>query len=238
MGYISSETIYFERPGPINTEKTLELAKIRAEELGIKHIIVPSISGDSVFKAIKIFKNSSVQIVCVSNPPRYYNISDLKRWITYSEIPELSKMIEDWERKGVTKVSASIPEEIAEELRKLGVRVVRGASPFQGADFSLKLALGGITIGEVIILSLRLLSPGLVVAIESTIKAADEGAIPIDKEVISTGGTEKGLDTAIVIKPSISFKVFDEIDGLEVREIICKPRTITGISGKLLERKT
>ncbi|MEM3507329.1 MAG: pyruvate kinase alpha/beta domain-containing protein [Candidatus Bathyarchaeia archaeon] len=238
MGYISSKTIYFERPGPINTEKTLELAKIRAKELKIKHVIISSISGDSVFRAIKLFKNSGIQIICVTNPPRYYKISDLKRWITYSEIPELSKTIEDLERKGVVEVHASIPEKIAEELGKLGVRVIRGASPFQGADFSLKLALGGITIGEVIILSLRLLSPGLAVAVESTIKAADDGAIPIDKEVISTGGTEKGLDTAIVIKPSISLKVFDEIEGLEIREIICKPRTITGISGKLLERKT
>ncbi|MEM3061573.1 MAG: hypothetical protein QW265_04105, partial [Candidatus Bathyarchaeia archaeon] len=136
------------------------------------------------------------------------------------------------------KIPASIPEKVINELRKSGVSVVRGASPFQGADFSLKLALGGITMGEAIILSLRLLSPGLMVAVESAIKAADDGAIPTEKEVISTGGTERGLDTAAVIKPSISVKVFDEIEGLEIREIICKPRAVTGISGKLLERKT
>jgi len=82
-------------------------------------------------------------------------------------------MINEWERKGMTKIPASIPEEVANELIKLGIKVVRGASPFQGADFSLKSMLGGITIGEVIILSLRLLSPGLLVAVESAIKAAD-----------------------------------------------------------------
>jgi hypothetical protein len=27
-------TFYFERPGPVNTDKTIELSKLRAQELG------------------------------------------------------------------------------------------------------------------------------------------------------------------------------------------------------------
>jgi len=48
--------------------------------------------------------------------------------------------------------------------------------------------------------------------------------IPVDQEVISIGGTWRGADTAIVIKPAHSVSFFF----LEVREIIAKPRETFG----------
>jgi hypothetical protein len=46
------------------------------------------------------------------------------------------------------------------------------------------------------------------------------GLIPTKEEVIAIGGRSKGVDTAIVLKPSIMKNFFDS----EVREIICMPR--------------
>ncbi len=40
MANIVCKTVYFEKPGPKNTEETLKLAKERAEELGIRNIVV------------------------------------------------------------------------------------------------------------------------------------------------------------------------------------------------------
>ncbi|MGC9516981.1 MAG: pyruvate kinase alpha/beta domain-containing protein [Methanomicrobiales archaeon] len=41
---------YFENPGEENTEKLLELVKIRKKELGIKNIVVASVSGNTALK--------------------------------------------------------------------------------------------------------------------------------------------------------------------------------------------
>jgi hypothetical protein len=54
--------------------------------------------------------------------------------------------------------------------------------------------------------------------------------------VVSLGGVERGVDTALVIKPSHSDDAFHPKRGLEVREIICKPRSMLGPSGVYFER--
>jgi hypothetical protein len=56
------ETVYFERPGKENTDKTLELAKKRADEIGIKNIVVASYTGYTGLKASKLFKGYNVVI--------------------------------------------------------------------------------------------------------------------------------------------------------------------------------
>jgi len=57
------KTVYFEKPGPKNTEETLKLAKERAEELGIQNIIVASTTGETGAKASKIFKDYNLIVV-------------------------------------------------------------------------------------------------------------------------------------------------------------------------------
>ncbi|AFC99924.1 hypothetical protein Mtc_1168 [Methanocella conradii HZ254] len=67
----------------------------------------------------------------------------------------------------------------------------------------------------------RRMGEGFKVAVELGMIAAylDEGD---DSDAICLGGTKKGVDTALVIKPAKS----EAFDQLEVREIIAKPRTI------------
>jgi hypothetical protein len=57
------------------------------------------------------------------------------------------------------------------------------------------------------------------VAIELSMMAADAGLIRTDEDVISVGGTGKGSDSALLLRPVNSFNFFD----LKVKEIICKP---------------
>jgi hypothetical protein len=61
---------------------------------------------------------------------------------------------------------------------------------------------------------------GLKVAVECTLIAADQGAIPVDEEVVAVGGTASGADTVCVIRPSHTSAFFD----LQVREIVAMPR--------------
>jgi len=57
------ETVYFEKPGPENTEETLKLAKKRAEEFGIRNIVVSSSTGETGVKASQIFEGYNVIVV-------------------------------------------------------------------------------------------------------------------------------------------------------------------------------
>ena len=55
--------VYFDSPGPDNTEETIRLAKVRAEKLGITRIVVATTKGDTAVKAAKEFKDYEVIVV-------------------------------------------------------------------------------------------------------------------------------------------------------------------------------
>jgi hypothetical protein len=57
------QSFYFPEPCSANTEKTFEVAKKRAEELGIKTIVVASTSGETGLKAVKAFASYKVVVV-------------------------------------------------------------------------------------------------------------------------------------------------------------------------------
>jgi hypothetical protein len=57
------KTVYFEKPGSVNTEETLKIAQERAETLGIKTIVVASTVGDTAVRAMEVFKKSRVIVV-------------------------------------------------------------------------------------------------------------------------------------------------------------------------------
>jgi hypothetical protein len=57
------KAVYFEEKGPANTEETLSIAKKRAEELGIKTIVVASTVGDVAVRAMDVFKGLRVIVV-------------------------------------------------------------------------------------------------------------------------------------------------------------------------------
>ncbi len=79
--------------------------------------------------------------------------------------------------------------------------------------------------------TLFLFSPGIKVAAFASMTAADSGEIPTDEEIIAMGGTETGLDSSILLEPSYSDCVFNKKKGMEIREIICKPRSMKLSSG-------
>ena len=63
MANIVCKTVYFETPGPQNTQETLKLAKERADELGIRNIVVASSTGETGVKASEVFKGYNLIVV-------------------------------------------------------------------------------------------------------------------------------------------------------------------------------
>ncbi|MBA7610811.1 hypothetical protein ES703_18025 [subsurface metagenome] len=57
------KTVYFEKPGSENTEEVLGIARQRAEELGIKTIVVASTSGNTAVRAMDVLQGLRVIVV-------------------------------------------------------------------------------------------------------------------------------------------------------------------------------
>jgi hypothetical protein len=73
---VELKTIYFEHPGIETTETTLQIAKHRAEELGIKKIIVASTTGDTAVRAMGILKGLEVIVVTHVTGMREPNVQE------------------------------------------------------------------------------------------------------------------------------------------------------------------
>jgi hypothetical protein len=115
-----------------------------------------------------------------------------------------------------------MPAETEAELTRNGVKVYTGTHFFGGAGRAVRMKYKGLEADELMANTLRILGQGLKVTVEIAIMALDAGLIPYDQEVIAIGGTGQGADTAIVCLPRHGKDFFS----FEVREIICKPRTV------------
>jgi hypothetical protein len=57
------ESVYFEKPGPQNTTRTLEMARRRAGQLGLHTVLVASTSGTTGVEAAELLKDHNVIVV-------------------------------------------------------------------------------------------------------------------------------------------------------------------------------
>lgn len=62
---MESKTVYFDKPGRENTEEVFRIARERAEELGIKTMVVASTKGDTAVRAVSLFKG--FRVICVTH---------------------------------------------------------------------------------------------------------------------------------------------------------------------------
>jgi len=73
---------YFERPGKENTERTLQIAKARAEELRLRQVLVATTSGDMGRRAAELFKDYDLVVVTHStglSKPNFQELSEENR---------------------------------------------------------------------------------------------------------------------------------------------------------------
>lgn len=233
------EVHYFERPGPVNTEAALELGIRRACALGIEHLVVPSITGRSAAlaaqRAQRATSSSPLRVVCVTyRAGGAWNVQGPPPGRHWHEIPELKQQWDHWQAQGYKHIG--LDEAVRKQLSRWGVPVVQATDISASVESSMTGDLAVSTPKTVMKETLFLLCAGLKVAVFTTMAAADAGLVPVDREVVAFGGTEQGLDTAVVIKPSYSDSAFDPRHGLEIREIVCKPRSMMGPSGYYHDR--
>lgn len=180
--------LYFDRPGPANTEATLKRAALRAEELDIKQVVVASASGETALKAASFFHNC--RLIAVTHSTGFYR-------------PDYQEM----------------PAEVRQKLEDLGVRVLTCQHAFGGVNRAVRKKLGTYQLDEIIAYTLRTFGEGLKVAIEVSLMAADAGLLETVHPCLAIGGTEKGADTAVLLKPVNAQNFFD----LRIMEILARP---------------
>jgi hypothetical protein len=189
MAEISVQTVYFEEPGKINTERTLQIALKRVQELKIEQIVIASTGGQTALTAMEAFKDYNPIIVTHS---------------TGFNKPNEQEM----------------PPEARKKLEGLGATVLTCLHSFGGIGRAVRKKMNTYQLDDIIAGTLRILGEGTKVACEITLMAADAGLINTEKAIIAIGGTGRGADTALVLKPANTQNFFD----LKVKEILCKPR--------------
>jgi len=172
-------TIYFEKTGPENTDKLLSAAKMRAEELGIKDIVVATTHGSTAIKAQEAF-SPDANIVAVTLSEGFKD----KGWtITESE----RKALED---RGIRVLTST---------HALGGDVGSAFTDKYGGGYPVRAVRD----------TLYRFGQGMKVAVEIVLMAADAGLIGMDGEVMAIAGTGDGADTCIVVKPAYPRKFFE-----------------------------
>ena len=112
------------------------------------------------------------------------------------------------------------PEALRRELTNAGMRVLTTTHFFAGADRAVNRKFGGVYPAELMAHTLRILGQGFKVCVEVAVMALDAGFISPEEDVIAVGGTGRGADTAVILRPAHSQSFFDT----DVKEILCMPR--------------
>ncbi len=110
-------------------------------------------------------------------------------------------------------------ESVRRKLEEAGMTIVTGTHALGGVGRSVRRKLGSYQVDEIIAYTLRIFGQGTKVAVEAALMAADAGAVRTDEDVITTGGSSSGIDTALVVRPVNANSLLD----MKIREIICKP---------------
>lgn len=183
---------FFTKAGPANTEAVLDAVGRRAKELAIGRVVVATGSGRTAFEARRRL-DPSLKVIAISR-------------VTGFKEPNFQEL------SGEDRL----------KLAAEGVVVHTCAHAFGGVGRGIRIKLGAYQVDEVMAFTLRIFGHGTKVAVEIAMMAADAGLIRTDEDVIAIGGTGRGADTALVLRPAISSKLFE----LKVKEVICKPANL------------
>lgn len=239
----TKEILYFDEPGPSNTDEILELAKKRVENLGIQKVIIASQAGVTIKRFLKIAGNLKIDIVAVTNPRG----GKLNITVMYDKYKESKRIKEEYEKQGVTHFQVWISEEDRANFEKAGVKVAnikdylnigdpRGLSDeTKLSDVDLEWKARRAKLRSFISNDLRpldieagtdlslltIISQGFRVLVGATVVAVDRGLVPEGEMVLSIAGTGfagGGADTAAILRAGRTAK------GCLVKEILGFPQ--------------
>lgn len=175
------------------TDDAIDVVRRRLISGGIGHVVVATNTGETGVRFLEALGESGIALVCVSHHAGFRS----------GDETDLR------------------PEHVA-RLRDAGVPVFVGTHALSGVGRAISAQFGGVTPVELIAHTLRLFGQGMKVCVEVAVMAADAGLIPTHCDAICVGGTGRGADTAIVLRPAHMDRFFN----LRIREVLCKPSDV------------
>jgi len=161
-------TVYFDKPGPDNTEACLKIALEALEKRGIKHLVVASTFGDTGLKFAEALKGRDVNLVIVTH--------------NYG-----------FKEPGTIEMS----EETRKRLLELGAKVYTGTMVFRGLGAAIRGILH-YSEETLIAQTLRILGQGLKVCVEIVVMSCDAGLIPPEDVIAVAGTARGADTVAII----------------------------------------
>jgi hypothetical protein len=178
--------VYFEKTGSENTEACLEIAKDAILNMGYKHIVIASTSGETGLLFVRGLKGVHVNIVVVTHSHGFKSLN-----------------------------TNEIPDHVRKEIETHGAKVFTGSMLTHSIETSFAAKFSGLYPTLIVANTLRRFGEGAKVCCEIVMMAADAGLIPEGEEVLAVAGTAKGADTVMVLKSAAS-KRFLELRVLEI----------------------
>jgi hypothetical protein len=179
MNSVRTQCTYFEQTGKVNTDKTLQLAYQRAQELGIKTLLVATTTGFTPVRATELLSDD-VDIVAVTHSTGFRE-------------PDMQEL--DPEQR--------------ELLEERGVHVLTTQHAFGGVGRAVRKQLGSYQTEEIIAYTLRRFGQGMKVVAEIALMAADAGLVSVQRPLVVVAGTGRGADTAVILQPANAQAFFD-----------------------------
>jgi len=173
-----------------DTENTIDAVRRRLASGDIGHVVVATTSGATAVRFAEALNGIAVDLVCVTHHVGF------REGDAFELVPEHAQALAD-----------------------AGARLVTASHALSGVGRSISKGFGGATPVEIIAHTLRLFGQGTKVCVECAVMAADAGAIPTDRDALCVGGTGRGADTAIVLRPAHASRFFET----RIREILCMP---------------
>jgi hypothetical protein len=180
---------WFEEAGD-HTEETIRAVVTRLDEGGIGHVVVATTSGAAGEAFAEALRDRDVEVVCVTHHVGFRGGDENQ-----------------------------LEPGHAETIRAAGGTILTTSHALSGVARSVSKSFGGISSLEMIAHALRLFGQGMKVCAEIAVMAADAGLIPTDRDVICVGGTGRGADTAVVLRPAHANAFFE----MRFRETLCRP---------------
>lgn len=188
---------YFPGEGKEYTGEVIACVKERVQTHGYKTILIFTAEGDAALQLRREIPDPGIRVIAVSFPA----------WQVFRVKGEGENIIK--KRPGTTA------PEMREALRDAGVRLIHGSMPLE--DILLPNAPNTKT--EAIRQTLRLFAGSMSLCVQAITMACDAGEIKEGDEVVAMSA-----DTAIVGSAAMTRYIFHPVRGLQIREIICKPR--------------
>ena len=135
--------IYFDTPGPQNTDETIRAALERAKKLRVKYVVVASTTGETGLKVVEAFKDTGIKVVVVTHQYGF---------LKPGEIVLKSDLAEEIKKKGGTIV-------VGTDVFTMVPRAFRdkGGDPLDIVSATLRMFCQGMKVCVEIVLMLSLI---------------------------------------------------------------------------------